>query len=49
MVFGHPYKLEIWDVSAKDEHNNLRRFAYSKADVIILCFSLMDPPSFHNI
>lgn len=30
-VFGSPTILDIWDLSGKEEHYNLRKFAYSKA------------------
>jgi GTPase SAR1 family protein len=28
---------------------SLRKFAYAKADVIVLCFSILDPSSFQNL
>ena len=37
---GAKVKLSVWDLSGKDEHKALREFAYSKADVVIFCFSL---------
>ena len=30
-VRGQRVKIEFWDQSGKDEHNNLRKFAYGKA------------------
>jgi small GTP-binding protein len=46
---GHPTNLEIWDLSGKDEHQSLRKFAYSKAQAIIICFSINDIKSFKSI
>ena len=46
---GHPTNLEIWDLSGKDEHQSLRKFAFSKAQVIVVCFSMMDNKSFKSV
>jgi len=48
-VQGTPANIEIWDLSGSDEHLKLRKFAYSKADAIIMCFSFLDPESFENV
>ena len=46
---GHPTSLEIWDLSGKDEHLSLRKFAYSKAQCLILFFSMTDKKTFDSI
>eukprot|EP00347_Sterkiella_histriomuscorum_P021626 403333325 len=46
---GHPCSLEIWDLSGKDEHQSLRKFAYSKAQAIVICYSMMDSKSFKSV
>ncbi len=46
---GQKIKLEVWDQSGRDEHQNLRKFAYGKAQGIIVCFSKTDPASFTRV
>ena len=42
------FKLKVWDVSGKPEHQSLRQFAYSKADVVVFCFSLASSQIFDS-
>jgi GTPase SAR1 family protein len=44
---GNKVTLSVWDMSAEDEHIELREFAYSKSDAVIFCFTLADaqPPA----
>jgi GTPase SAR1 family protein len=48
-VRGQRIKIEVWDQSGRDEHQNLRKFAYGKAQGIIVCFSKTDPVSFARV
>ena len=41
-VRGKSVYLEVWDLSANEEHKSLRDFAYSKTDAALVVFSLTD-------
>ncbi|XP_022912513.1 rho-related GTP-binding protein RhoU-like [Onthophagus taurus] len=47
-VDGEPVRVELCDTAGEDE-NPLRTLCYPGADVIILCFSIVNPTSFHSI
>lgn len=36
-------------MSGREEHANLRKFAYSKASVIVICFAMNDSKTFKNV
>lgn len=44
-----PVRLQLCDTAGQDEFDKLRRFCYPKADVFVLCFSVVGPSSFQNI
>nr|XP_033811651.1 rho-related GTP-binding protein RhoU-like [Geotrypetes seraphini] len=44
-----PVRLQLCDTAGQDEFDKLRRFCYPKADVFMLCFSVVGPSSFQNI
>jgi len=46
---GKPCKIEIWDLSGAEDHISIRKFAYSKAHIILLCFSITDHQSFESV
>ncbi|TNV75994.1 hypothetical protein FGO68_gene3684 [Halteria grandinella] len=48
-VRGHPMKVEAWDQSGRDEHLNLRKFAYGKAQAIVICFHKHTPATFKSV
>lgn len=39
---GTLVRLSIWDLSSNPGHQKLRMVAYSKANVVLFCFSLAD-------
>ena len=39
---GTQIKLSIWDLSSNPDHQKLRMVAYSKANVVLFCFSFAD-------
>jgi len=41
-VRGQRIKLDVWDQSGREEHKNLRKFAYGKAQAIIVCYAKTD-------
>jgi len=44
-----PIKLKLMDTSGHDIYDRLRPLAYSQADIFLLIFSVVSPPSFHNL
>ncbi|KAJ7304490.1 hypothetical protein JRQ81_012057 [Phrynocephalus forsythii] len=48
-VDGTPIRLQLSDTAGQDEFDTLRRVCYPKADVILLCFSVVAPTSFQNV
>ncbi|XP_061452436.1 rho-related GTP-binding protein RhoU-like [Rhineura floridana] len=48
-VDGAPIRLQLCDTAGQDEFDTLRQVCYPKADVFLLCFSVVAPTSFQNI
>ncbi|XP_078516523.1 rho-related GTP-binding protein RhoU-like [Lissotriton helveticus] len=48
-VDNTPVRLQLCDTAGQDEFDKLRYFCYPKADVFILCFSVVSPSSFQNV
>ncbi|RIB06863.1 P-loop containing nucleoside triphosphate hydrolase protein [Gigaspora rosea] len=46
---GESYALALWDTSGQEEYERLRPFSYSKADVVLVCFSVTSPASLENV
>ncbi|KAK7161066.1 hypothetical protein R3I94_003903 [Phoxinus phoxinus] len=45
-VDGNPVRLALWDTS---EYGRLRLISYPQTDVVLICFSLVDPASFEKV
>jgi len=45
---GKAVALDIWDTSGQDEFKALRAISYNGADVIVVCFSLIEKTSLAN-
>lgn len=48
-VEGNPVTLGLWDTAGQEDYERLRPLYYEHTDVILLCFSLVEPASFENI
>jgi len=48
-VDGIEYEVTIWDTPGGEEMKKLRCHAYPETDVILLCYSVDDQVSFHNV
>lgn len=48
-VDGNPVKLALWDTSGVEEYDRLRPLSYPQTDVVLICFSLVDPDSFEKV
>ncbi|XP_078494864.1 cell division control protein 42 homolog isoform X2 [Ciona intestinalis] len=48
-VGGTPYVLELIDTAGQEDYDRLRPLSYNKADVFLVCYSVVVPSSFTNI
>ncbi|XP_068615795.1 rho-related GTP-binding protein RhoV-like [Brachionichthys hirsutus] len=48
-VEGSPVKVQLLDTAGQEEFDEFRAFSYAHTDVFLLCFSMVNPTSFHNI
>ena len=48
MVDGKNYTVSLWDTAAPKEFENLRWLSYSDTDLFFICYSCVNPASFHN-
>ena len=48
MVDGIPINLGLWDTAGQEDYDRLRPISYSQTDVLVVCFSIVNPASFRN-
>ncbi|XP_004713631.1 rho-related GTP-binding protein RhoD [Echinops telfairi] len=48
-VRGKPVCLNLWDTAGQDDYDRMRPLFYSEANVLLLCFDVTNPHSFHNV
>ncbi|XP_075904513.1 rho-related GTP-binding protein RhoV [Nelusetta ayraudi] len=48
-VEGSPVKVQLLDTAGQEEFDGFRALSYAHTDVFLLCFSMVNPTSFHNI
>ncbi|XP_077408534.1 rho-related GTP-binding protein RhoV [Vanacampus margaritifer] len=48
-VDGSPVRVQLVDTAGQEEFDEFRSLSYSHTDVFLLCFSMVNPASFHNI
>lgn len=48
-IEGAPVKVQLLDTAGQEEFDEFRSLSYAHMDVFILCFSVVNPSSFHNI
>ncbi|KAF7341489.1 Small GTPase rac1p [Mycena venus] len=49
MVDGKTISLGLWDTAGQEDYDRLRPLSYPQTDVFLMCFSLVDPPSYENV
>lgn len=49
MVDGKPINLGLWDTAGQEDYDRLRPLSYPQTDVFLICFSIVNPPSFENV
>ncbi|OWA55091.1 Cdc42-like protein [Hypsibius exemplaris] len=48
-IGGEPYTLGLFDTAGQEGYDRLRLLSYPKTDVVLVCFSVVFPPSFENV
>uniref|UniRef100_A0A3Q4ID82 Ras homolog family member V n=1 Tax=Neolamprologus brichardi TaxID=32507 RepID=A0A3Q4ID82_NEOBR len=48
-IDGSPVKVQLVDTAGQEEFDEFRAMSYAHTDVFLLCFSMVNPTSFHNI
>uniref|UniRef100_UPI00358ECFEF rho-related GTP-binding protein RhoQ-like isoform X2 n=1 Tax=Myxine glutinosa TaxID=7769 RepID=UPI00358ECFEF len=48
-VGAEQYLLGLYDTAGQEDYNQLRPLSYPNTDVFMICFSVVNPSSFHNV
>lgn len=48
-VNGTSYILELVDTAGQEDYDRLRPLSYNKADIFLVCFSVVVPSSYNNV
>ncbi|XP_078418368.1 uncharacterized protein LOC144693002 isoform X2 [Cetorhinus maximus] len=48
-VGGKQHLLGLYDTAGQEDYNQLRPFSYPNTDVFLICFSVVNPASYHNV
>mmetsp|Transcript_60229 Transcript_60229/g.83673 ORF Transcript_60229/g.83673 Transcript_60229/m.83673 type:complete len:204 (-) Transcript_60229:229-840(-) len=49
IVEGKEVKFSLWDTAGQEGYARIRTLSYPKTDIFILCFSVVNHPSFINV
>lgn len=49
MVDGKTYTVSLWDTAGQDDYDNIRWLSYPQTDLFFICYSCVNPASFHNV
>jgi Ras-related C3 botulinum toxin substrate 1 len=44
-----PVQLQLWDTAGQEEYARIRPLSYPLTDLFIVCYSVAQPSSFHNV
>ena len=49
IVDNKPINLSLWDTAGQDGYDRLRPLSYPQTNVVLICFSLVNSDSYHNV
>ena len=49
MIEGEYINLDLFNMAGMEDYQRLRPLSYIDANVFLICFSLVSPPSFNNV
>jgi len=49
LINGKPVKLGLWDTAGQEDYDRLRPLSYTKADILLICFSVESATSLANV
>jgi Ras-related C3 botulinum toxin substrate 1 len=49
MIENMRISLDLGDTAGKEDYDRLRPLSYPQTDVFLVCFSIVNPPSFDNV
>ncbi|KAA0708731.1 Rho-related GTP-binding protein [Triplophysa tibetana] len=49
IVSGKQHLLGLYDTAGQEDYNQLRPLSYPNTDVFLICFSVVNPASYHNV
>merc|ERR1712130_818520 len=49
IVEGKEIKFSLWDTAGQEGYARIRTLSYPKTDIFLLCFSVVNHPSFINV
>merc|ERR1712093_182372 len=49
LVEGQEIKFSLWDTAGQEGYARIRTLSYPKTDIFLLCFSVVNHPSFVNV
>jgi len=49
LINGKPVKLGLWDTAGQEDYDRLRPLSYTKADILLICFSVDSATSLANV
>ncbi|GAM17314.1 hypothetical protein SAMD00019534_004890 [Acytostelium subglobosum LB1] len=49
MYDGKAFKLGLWDTAGQEDFDRLRFHGYVSTDIFLMCYSVVNPPSYLNV
>ena len=49
VIGGEPYVLGLYDTAGQEDYDRLRPLVYTGTNVFLVCFSVVNPTSYHNV
>ncbi|EFA75528.1 Rho GTPase [Heterostelium album PN500] len=46
---GRNFNLGLWDTAGQEDFDRLRPLGYNNTDVFLICYSVVNPPSYANV